>query len=168
MIKKNTSYTIAAFSLIIALAFICSYIEALFPIPIPFPGIKLGLANLVLVLVLYTRGLSFCFIASLVRNILIALTFGNLFMFFYSFTGSLLSILFMWLLLRNKKWSIFTISSVGGIAHNLGQFIVAVFLFGSTALLGYAPILYFSGLITGGLIGFISYECMKRIRVQFL
>lgn len=60
-------------------AFLFSYIESLFPLPIPVPGIKLGLANLILVILLCRRGLGAAFAVSMVRNVLNALTFGSLF-----------------------------------------------------------------------------------------
>ncbi len=161
-IRLSSISVTAALSLATAAAFIFSYIEALFPLPFPFPGIKLGLANLVIVLVLYERGLISCIIVSLLKNLLMALTFGNLFLFTYSMAGGLLSIVFMWAAKHKTGFSILSVSVIGGISHNLGQFLIASGMFGITALLGYAPILYFSGMITGLMIGIVCYECRKR------
>ena len=137
---KPHIHTITELAIFTAIAFIFSYIESLFPLPIPFPGIKLGLANLVIVLVLYKNG--FC-----------------------SLAGSVLSLIIM-NLLKNKTHlhiSAFGVSVVGGITHNIGQFAVAAWLVGPSAILPYFPFLYFSGLIAGGLIGAFVLLCRQRI-----
>lgn len=161
---------IAELSLFTALAFIFSYVESLFPLPIPFPGIKLGLANLVIVILLYRSGFLAALGVSLVRNVLNALTFGNLFALFYSLAGSVLSLLAMegLRLLRShaatgkKGCSVVTVSAIGGIVHNTGQCIVAAALVGYEAILHYFPFLYFAGLAAGVLIGVIGGLCLKR------
>ena len=150
---KPHIHTITELAIFTAIAFIFSYIESLFPLPIPFPGIKLGLANLVIVLVLYKNG--FCQ----------AFTFGSLFGFLYSLAGSVLSLIIM-NLLKNKTHlhiSAFGVSVAGGITHNIGQFAVAAWLVGPSAILPYFPFLYFSGLIAGGLIGAFVLLCRQRI-----
>ncbi|MCH5266576.1 MAG: Gx transporter family protein [Lachnospiraceae bacterium] len=160
-----------------AVAFIFSYVESLFPLPIPFPGIKLGFANLVILIVLYRDGFASALAVSMVRNILNALTFGSLFGFFYSLAGSLLSLCVMHLLKRaterpynqskkHPQLSLIGISAVGGIFHNLGQFFVAACLVGFSALLRYLPFLYFAGLIAGILIGILALLCLQRLPKQ--
>ena len=81
---KPHIHTITELAIFTAIAFIFSYIESLFPLPIPFPGIKLGLANLVIVLVLYKNGFCQALTVSIVRGLLNAFTFGSLFGFLYS------------------------------------------------------------------------------------
>lgn len=148
-----------------AVAFIFSYIESLFPLPIPFPGIKLGLANLVIVILLYRNGFKDAFAVSMLRNILNGLTFGSLFSFFYSLAGSVISLVVMELLKEKKHphFSTVGVSIVGGICHNIGQFIVATCLVGFTAILSYLPFLYFAGLVAGALIGVFATLCLKRL-----
>ena len=72
------SKKVSTYGLLVALAFILSYIEALFPLPVPIPGIKLGLANLVVLAALYSMGTKEAFVLSIIRIILVGLTFGNL------------------------------------------------------------------------------------------
>lgn len=153
---------LAAFT---AIAFIFSYIENLFPLPLPFPGMKLGLANLVIILVLYKESFLSAFGVSMVRNILNALTFGSLFGFFYSLAGSVLSLCIMYLFkeIKHPQFSLISVSTVGGIVHNIGQFIVAICLVGFSAILHYLPFLYFAGLIAGVLIGILAKLCLKRL-----
>ena len=160
---KNKTKTIAILSIYIAIAFIFGYIESLFPLPIPFPGIKLGLANLMIVLCLYQLGLPYAFIVALLRNLLNAFTFGSLFGFIYSMVGSVASLLVMFFL-KKTQLSLISISCVGGIIHNLGQFAVASCLVGATAILPYLPFLYFAGLIAGALIGIFAKLCLQRIQ----
>jgi heptaprenyl diphosphate synthase len=161
----SNTQKIAELAIFTALAFIFSYIESLFPLPIPFPGIKLGLANLVIVILLYRSGFASALGVSLVRNILNALTFGSLFGLFYSLAGSILSLFAMEGLRRLKKIHVSTIvvSSIGGILHNIGQFMIAVFLVGYEAILHYFPFLYFAGLVAGILIGIFGKICLKKL-----
>lgn len=155
----------AEYALFTALAFIFSYIESLFPLPIPFPGIKLGLANLVIIILLYRSGFAAALSVSLIRNVLNAFTFGSLFGLFYSLAGSILSLLAMEGLRRIKplNLSVITVSSIGGIVHNAGQFFVASFLVGAEAVLPYFPFLYFAGLLAGLLIGVFGKICQEKL-----
>ncbi len=157
---------LAELALFTAVAFLFSYIESLFPLPIPFPGIKLGLANLIIVIVLYRNGLAAAFTVSMIRNLLNALTFGSLFGLLYSLAGSILSLLVMAALVKvsHDRLSVITISAIGGILHNLGQFIAALALVGLNAILHYLPFLYFSGLIAGVLIGILGKWCLARLQ----
>lgn len=148
-----------------AIAFIFSYIESLFPLPIPFPGIKLGLANLIILILLYRNGFREAFAVSMLRNLLNGITFGSLFSFLYSLAGSVISLVVM-AGMKNKKHPHFSttgVSIVGGICHNFGQFIVAACLVGFRAILPYLPFLYFAGLLAGALIGIFAALCLKRL-----
>jgi heptaprenyl diphosphate synthase len=162
--RSSRAVICGQYAMYISLAFIFSYLEGLVPLPIPFPGIRLGLANIIIVIVLYRQGFLSALGISVVRNILTALTFGNPYMFLYSMAGSLLSLMIMGVLKRYTKFSIPSISCAGGILHNMGQLLVAMLTVGTSALWGYLPILYFAGAITGILMGIVAYECMKRIK----
>lgn len=164
---------ISEFSIYTALAFIFSYIESLLPLPLPFPGMKLGLANLVIVILLYKKDFRYTLAISMLRNLLNAFTFGSLFSLMYSLAGSFLSLLVMAgmkhhethrSLEKKTHCSILSVSALGGIFHNVGQFITASFLVGFHSVLWYLPILYFSGLVTGILIGWLSSQVLKRIK----
>lgn len=165
---------ISEFAIATALAFIFSYIESLLPLPLPFPGMKLGLANLVIVIFLYKKDFRRALALSMLRNLLNAFTFGSLFSLMYSFAGSILS-LFVMAVLKHLEvtrtragktgFTILSVSAAGGIFHNLGQFITACILVGPRSVLWYLPVLYFSGLITGILIGILSMQVIKRIKI---
>ena len=92
---KPHIHTITELAIFTAIAFIFSYIESLFPLPIPFPGIKLGLANLVIVTGLYYMSEKNVFLISLTRILLMGLLFGNGMSLLYSLTGGILSYIIM-------------------------------------------------------------------------
>lgn len=159
------SKKVALFSILLALAFLFSYIEALFPLPLPFPGMKLGFANIILILALYHSGYGYALLLSILRNVLTAFSFGNLFLFFYSFAGSIFSLSIMAFILHitKRKFHPVCVSAAGGIMHNLGQLIMASLFFPVQAVLSYLPVLYFCGLFTGCLMGFLVSLCFQRL-----
>lgn len=148
---------IAKVGLFVALAMIFSYIEAVVPFNIGIPGVKLGIANIVVVVALYqlsvpeTAGISF------VRIFLMGVLFGNIMSLAYSFSGGILSLLGM-VLCKRLKLSVIGVSIIGGVLHNIGQLIAASIILQSAAITFYLPVLLVSGLITGFLIGVASYR----------
>ena len=162
---SHKTKTIALLSIYIAIAFLFGYIESLFPLPVPFPGMKLGLANLVIVLALYQLNLPSVLLISVLRNLLNAFTFGSMFSFLYSLTGSIASLLIMYIV-KKTQLSRISVSCVGGIVHNIGQFVIAACLVGPSAVLPYFPFLYFAGFTAGILIGVLADLCLRRIPIS--
>ena len=154
---------IARYGLLVALAFILSYLESLFPIPVPIPGIKLGLANLVIITALYSMGGKDAFILSLIRTILVGFTFGNLSMMAFSLAGGLLSWLTMYIFYKSNLFTIIGVSIIGGVAHNIGQVSMAVIVNYNMNIFYILPLLTISGIVTGALIGIIASLIVKRI-----
>lgn len=146
-----------------ALAMIFGYVEAILPISIGIPGVKLGLANLVVVFALYRLKPSEAFLINTVRIILVSFLFGNLSMMIYSLAGGAASFAAMLLIKKSGKFSIYGVSVAGGIFHNIGQLIVAMVVLETASLVYYGPVLLISGLVTGLLIGIVSKEVLKRI-----
>lgn len=147
---------IAYMGMFTALAFVFSYIEFLLPINLGVPGIKLGLANLVVIVALYTMDARAACTLSFVRILLTGLTFGNLASMVYSLAGGMLSLVIMIVARRWKFFSVTGVSVLGGVFHNVGQILVAVFVVETAALLYYLPVLVLSGTIAGVLIGILS------------
>ena len=110
---------------ILALALVCSYIETLIPFSIGIPGIKLGLTNIIVVLMIYCVGAKEAFAVSIFRIILVGFMFGNAFSIIYSLAGGMLSFFAMYLLIRFKVLKCVSVSVIGGICHNIGQIIIA-------------------------------------------
>ena len=158
---------IAFLGLLIALAFVLSYIEFLLPLNIGIPGAKVGLANLVVMVVLYTFGTKEAVALSFVRVLLVSFTFGNLAMLLYSSAGAGLSLLVMCIAKRTKLLSINGVSVLGGVFHNIGQIIVAVFALETVKLIYYMPFLVVIGTISGIIIGVVAGMITERIEGHF-
>lgn len=151
------------FGMFTALALIFSYVESLIPFHIGIPGVKLGLANLVIVIAMYKMKKRQVYLLSVTRVVLAGFMFGNLFSIIYSLAGSLLSLTVMYMLKKSERFSILGISMAGGVFHNIGQLFVAMIVLESLHLIYYAAVLLISGLITGIVIGIVSREILKRI-----
>ena len=159
MSQKKISY-IGLFS---AVAIIFGYVESLIPFFAGIPGMKLGLANLAVLFILDAYSWKEAALVSAIRIFVIGFLFGNMFNILYSLAGAALSLAVMTFLKKKSDFSILGISVAGGVSHNIGQLIIAVFVTSSSAFLYYAPVLLISGVITGLLIGILTREVRKRI-----
>lgn len=155
---------VATLGLTIALAMIMSYIEALVPLSFAVPGIKMGLANIVIIFVLYKIGTREAIIVSLIRVILVSLLFSNAMAMAYSIAGAVLSLLVMWILKKTDKFSVIGVSVAGGIMHNVGQIIMAVILLGTEQIALYLPVLIITGTATGIVIGIVAGLVINRFK----
>lgn len=160
---KIKTKKLALMGLFMALAMIFGYVEAILPISVGIPGVKLGLANIVIVFALYRLKPSEAFFINIIRIILVNFMFGNLSVMLYSLSGGLLSFAVMVLLKKTDKFSIYGVSIAGGVFHNIGQLIVAMLVLETSSLIYYGPALLLSGLITGLVIGITAKEVLKRI-----
>ena len=158
------SKKVAIYGLLVALAFILSYIESLFPLAVAIPGIKLGLANLVVITALYKMGVKEAFVLSIIRIILVGFTFGNASTMMFSLVGGLLSWLLMVIFHKLKIFSMIGVSIIGGIAHNIGQIVVAMFVVHSIDMIYYLPFLLLFGVIMGALIGILGTIIIKSLK----
>ena len=152
--------------LFLALSMILSYVESLIPLSFGIPGIKLGLANLVVVLMLYESGAKEALCVSVLRIILTGFLFGNGFSILYSLAGGVLSFLGM-VLLKKFDFKCITISTTGGILHNIGQVIMASIVVSNYYIYYYIPVLLIAGAATGFINGLISQEIIIRIGKRF-
>ena len=162
----QTKQRFTRMALFVALAMIFSYLEFLLPIPIPFPGVKLGLANLAIVVPLYLRGFFPALVISLLRIALVGITFGSLATILYSLLGALFSLAVMAGL---KKWNIFSVTGVsvaGGVCHNIGQLAAAALIVENARLIYYLPVLLAAGALTGFAIGVVSAQVLKHLPEQ--
>lgn len=160
---------VAYFGVFTALALIFSYIETLVPISFGIPGVKLGLANLIIVIALYKIPLREVYVLSIVRVLLSGVLFGNYFSIAYSLAGGLLSLTVMALLKKAGGFSVIGISIAGGACHNIGQLVVAMIVVETFAMSYYMPVLLVAGMITGFLIGVVADQVLRRIsNIMFL
>ena len=155
---------IAFLGLFVALAFVLSYIEFMLPLNIGIPGAKIGIANLAVMVTLYTVGEKNAIALSIIRVVLVGLTFGNISMMMYSLAGAALSLFAMLLARKIGKLSMTGVSVLGGVFHNVGQIIVAMLVLETKSLLYYLPFLIVVGTITGVVIGIVSSLITVRVK----
>lgn len=160
--KNSKAKRIALFGIMVALAFTFSYLESLIPFNFGIPGVKLGLANLVVVVALYVMKPGEAFFIAIIRIFLAGLTFGNVYSLAYSLCGGILSFIVMWLVKRTKL-SVIGVSMMGGICHNIGQITVAAIVMETVRIVYYLPVLIGAGLLTGLLLGVISNLIINRL-----
>lgn len=154
---------VARWGMLVALALLFSYLESLFPISLGIPGIKLGLANVVTVFSLYVYGFSTAFAVSICRVLVGALLFGNLTMAVYSLAGAITSLGIMVLLAKSSWFSLFGVSMAGGVAHNVAQVVLAIWIADTWVLLSYLIILIPVGMITGLLIALLVHRVQRAL-----
>ena len=164
MKKRLTGKQIAEYGLLIALAMVLSYVEVLIPFSVAVPGVKLGLANIVVVFALYRLGKPEAFVISMLRVLLMTFMFGNAFALMYSLSGAILSFVVMLLLLKTGRFSPVGVGIGGGVSHNIGQILCAMVLLETKQIVYYLPVLFSSGTIAGVAIGVISGILMDRIK----
>lgn len=150
-------------AMLLALALICAYLEFLFPLSLGIPGIKLGLANLVIVYALYADGAGVALRVSLCRVLLSALLFGNLSMGLYSLAGAMASLLVMIGLYRRPYFSLWGVSLAGGAVHNIAQVLLAACISGTPQILYYLILLIPVGMFTGLLIAFLTFSVRRAL-----
>lgn len=161
--KNDKAKHIALFGMMVALAFTFSYLESLIPFNFGIPGVKLGLANLVVVVALYIMKPAEAFAIALIRIFLAGLTFGNVYSIAYSLCGGVLSFVVMYLM-KKTKLSVIGVSMLGGVCHNIGQIIVAAIIMETVRIAYYLPVLLVAGLVTGFLMGIISKLVIDRFK----
>ena len=147
----------------IAIAMVFSYIESLIPLKIAVPGVKLGLANLVTIVVMVKMDTRSAWMVSLVRVLLSALLFGNMSVMIYSLAGAVLSLIVMTVCMRFRIFGITGMSILGAVSHNAGQVIIAASLMKSGNILIYIPVLCISGTIAGVCIGLAGAVLVKNL-----
>lgn len=159
---KIQTKKITVLALFSAMAIIFSYIEAILP-PIwsAIPGIKVGLANIVTVALLYRFSIKEASIVAFIRIIIIALLFGNAMTLMYSIAGFVLSIAIMAILKKTGMFSTVGVSIAGGVFHNLGQIIVAMIVLQTKEIGYYMIILAITGTVAGILIGIAGNLMLK-------
>lgn len=161
MTKTRTVTRLAAF---VAAAVLLGYVESLFP-PVA-AGVKLGIANTVIIIMLYTESFGNTFAVSLVKVFLCMMLFGSMTSFIYSLCGALISLTGMYMAKRSRLFSLAAVSSLGGLLHNMAQLLCAYFIIGKGVLL-HMPVLALSGLFCGAVTGAVAQIIIRRGREIF-
>lgn len=156
---------VARYALLVALAMVLSWLESLIVFPGLLPGMKVGLTNLVVIFALYRMSLRDAAAISLVRVLLVSMTFGNAYSFAYSLAGAVLSLAVMAGLKKLGKFSILGVSIAGGVCHNMGQLLVAMAVLGTARLGWYLPWLMVSGVAAGTAVGAAAGLVADRVEL---
>ncbi len=167
MRKLNIKH-LSIVALSVSLAMVLSFVESLIPVFVAVPGIKMGLANIVTVFLLYTLGAKHAGGVSLVRICLSALLFGSVFSFAYSLAGGVLSFLAMLAVRRIGCFTVVGVSVVGGVIHNVGQIAVACLVMETASLVMYLPVLLISGVVFGIAVGILAGILTHRLKDKLL
>ena len=157
---------ITVLALAIALAMILSFVESQIPAFVAIPGVKIGLANIAVVFVLYKLGWKEAVLISLVRVVMVSMLFGTLVSLFYSVAGAVLSLTGMVLLKKTGLFSTVAVSVTGGVLHNVGQILMACLLLETNVIVYYLPFLILSGVIAGVVIGVVAAIMVNRVQVE--
>lgn len=136
-----------------ALALVLSYVETFIPLPVPFPGIKLGLANIVVLVALVVLDTKSAALVALVKVLAAGFLFGSPLMVAYSGGGTLLAFASMALLVRVPGLHVVPVAVAGALFHNMGQLLVAMLILGTPAVWATAPVLVVAACATGSLSG---------------
>lgn len=147
-----------------AMALALNIFERMIPIPIPFPGVKLGLANFIIVIVLYKHSFKDALTVNIARVLLAAIFGGGLSALLYSFSGAMVSLIAMYLVMQLMKDTVSSlgVSLTGAYFHSFAQIGVAAIIIQNIGIVTYLPIIMWASLATGGIIGVVSGEFLKR------
>ena len=161
--KINTKY-IAFLGLLLAFSVSIAYFERLIPPIIPaFPGIKLGLPNITVIILMYLKDYKTAFALNIFRVILSGLLFTGIWGMVYGLSGAVLSFIVMAILKQTKIFGTVGISAAGGVCHNLGQICVAAWVVNNIKFFYYFPVLIIFGSLTGIIIGYLSGLLINRL-----
>jgi len=162
--NKNKKY--ALIIILVTNAILISFLETFIPIPIPVPGIKLGLANIITMLGIVFLSWQDVLLIVIVRSFVVAILTRGVMMLAFSLTGGILSAIVMWLLYSklSRFFSIKGISIAGAITHNTVQLVVASAMLGQFVVLYYLPVLLISAVITGLITGNIGEIAINEVR----
>lgn len=160
---KNRTYEIALGGILTVLALMFSYIESFLPAAPGLPGVKLGLANLVILVLLYRTNWKMALTVNIMRILMSGLLFSGLFGTVYSLCGGLLSFLVMLICRKTNLFSVIGVSMAGGVFHNIGQLLIAAAITETVNIFYYLPILIVSGTASGILIGIAAYILIRAL-----
>lgn len=160
-------------SLLVSIGLALSIIETMMPVPFVAPGAKLGLSNIVILITLVVFGFKEGLTVGILKSVVFTLATGSISSLFYSLSGSILSLLLMYLIYTQfeKIFSLIGVSIFGAMAHNFGQVLVASFMMRNIRIFSYYPILMLTSLFTGYFVGLASIYIVdnlkKHIRIIF-
>lgn len=161
--KRMTQIT-----MLIALSIVFHMVESMVPVPVPIPGFKLGLANIVGLVALYMFGARVMLEVNIMRVLFASLLRGMLFGtgFWLSLTGVLLSSIMTILAYKKSPMSMYGVSVCGSVFHSVGQVIAVTFIYGQFFMQAILPLLILLGIPTGLGIAILAKPVLKRVQLK--
>ena len=153
---------ITVLACLLGLSLILFTVEAQLPPPIPLPGVKLGLANIVVLVTMVLYGKKDAFTILLLRILLGSIITGSGLAFFYSLSGGVFCFLLMSLCYPKGSTRLWAVSAVGAMGHHIGQLVMATLVLKSISVLIYLPVLIAAGIVTGVFTGICAQGSLKQ------
>ncbi|TCW41898.1 heptaprenyl diphosphate synthase [Thermohydrogenium kirishiense] len=163
---KLSAKKIVYISMLVSQALVLNIIESFIPVPIPVPGIKIGLANIVTLVTILMFGFKESLIVVVLRTLLAQLLVGNITAFLFSVSGGILSACIMYIVYKrySRYFSLVGVSVFGSVAHNVGQLFVAAIVINNFLIFSYLPVLVMAGIIMGIFTGLVANFFRKYIK----
>lgn len=152
---------ITQLGLLLSVSLVLGYLESLLPVMAAVPGVKLGLANIVTMLILYRLGGKQAFLIMLLRVVIAGFLYSGVIGIAYGLAGGVCCIVVMACLKRIPVFSVLGVSMAGAVFHNVGQILVAAVVMENAGIIYYLPVLCISGVLSGLIIGFLSHLVIK-------
>lgn len=159
---------IAFLGTMLTLALVLGYVERIIPFNVGIAGVKIGLANIIVLLLLKKQGIGAALTVNVLRIVIVNLLFGSVISLAFSLFGGVLSTIAMYFMLKLKIFGEVGVSAVGGVVHNIGQTLAAALLVSQGAVLRLLPYLMLFGEISGILCGIAVAVIIKASRKTFL
>lgn len=152
-------------SLLVAIGLGLSIVESIMPLPFVAPGAKLGLSNIVILVTLVIFGFRDALTVGILKSILFALATGSVTSLFYSLSGSVLSLICMYIAYKyfSNIFSLIGVSIFGAMAHNFAQILVASLMMNNVKIFSYLPVLQLTSIFTGYFVGLVSNYAVKNL-----
>ncbi len=155
---------IAKTGMLLSISLVLSYLEMLLPVLVAVPGVKIGLANIITMFLLYRTDMKRTLAFTCVRVLIAGILFSGVSGIIYSLSGGIFCVVVMSLLKRCSIFSVLGVSMAGAIAHNMGQIFIAILIMENIHIVYYLPVLCISGVISGLLVGYLAFMIMERYR----
>ena len=163
--KLNPVRMTAYIAVMTALSAVFGYAEQLIPfVFFGIPGIKLGFANIVSLIALYVFGPVYAYLILLARVLIVGFMFGNMYSIIFGISGGISAMTLMWILKKTGLFGMTGVSAAGGVAHNLGQLVVAEITMNEINLIFYLPVLVIFGMLAGCVMGILGQTIVLRMR----
>jgi len=164
-VNKDLARKIAFYGVFAALAVIIAFIERQLPPPVPLLGVKWGLANVVVIMILYAFNPRWAVSISVLRVVIVSLLFGSVSAAIMAMSGAMASFVVMYIFKKMGIFGIIGVSVVGGVAHGIAQIAVAMVVLSTPGLMFHTPVLVISGTITGVIVGVVAGLALRNIKV---